>query len=123
MRSRTAASSYSIFQAKLAPYLGGGEALAALFEAGFGEVAVFEVFDIFLDELGGVEGLGAAGLLGEAGEAAFEVPSMSEPARMTVTVSLAGVAAGVWAVAKAERASDRYANRLNLFIFLSPTAF
>jgi len=39
---------------------------AAIFEAGFRKVAVLEVFDIFLDELGGVEGLGAAGLPREA---------------------------------------------------------
>ena len=57
-------SSYSIVQAKLPPNLGAGKGLAALFEAGFGEVAVFEVFDVFLDELDSVKSLGAAGLCG-----------------------------------------------------------
>jgi len=67
-----APSSYSIVHAKLPPHFGGGVALAAMFEAGFREVAVLEVFDVFLDELGGVEGFGAAGLLREAREAPFE---------------------------------------------------
>src|SRR5260370_35135106 len=67
-----AASSYSIVQGKLPPDLSGRVALAAIFEASFGEVAVLEVFDVFLDELGGVEGLGAAGLPCEAREAPFE---------------------------------------------------
>src|SRR6267378_882203 len=72
LRSLTAPWSYSIVQAKLPPDLGGGVALAAIFEASFGEVAVLEVFDVFLDEFGGVEGLGATGLPCEAREAAFE---------------------------------------------------
>jgi len=68
----TAPSSYSIVQAKLPPDLGGGVALAAIFEASFREVAVLEVFDVFLDELGGVKGLGAAGLPCKAREAPLE---------------------------------------------------
>jgi len=66
------ASSYSIVQANLPPDLGGGVALAAIFEASFGEVAVLEVLNVFLDEFGGVEGLGATGLPCEAREAPFE---------------------------------------------------
>jgi len=66
------ASSYSIVQAKLPPDLGGGVALSAIFEASFREVAVLEVLDVFLDELGGVKSLGAAGLPCEAREAPFE---------------------------------------------------
>ena len=48
----TAPSSYSIFHAKLPPELRGGVALAAFLQRGFGEVAIFEVFDIFLNEPG-----------------------------------------------------------------------
>jgi hypothetical protein len=43
--------------------------LAALFEASFGEVSVFEIFQVFFDEFAGVEGLGSPSFFGEAGQA------------------------------------------------------
>jgi hypothetical protein len=62
----------SIVQAKLSPDLSSGVASAAAFQASFGEVAVLEIFDVFLDELGGVKGLGPAGRSREARQAAFQ---------------------------------------------------
>jgi hypothetical protein len=55
LRSFKARGSYSIVEAKFFPDLPAGERRAALRQAGLGEITIFEVLEVSLDELPNIE--------------------------------------------------------------------